>query len=605
MGKYVSYAGLLLILAASYIVSRNNYLLFHGFAELFSVVISSCIFIIAWISRNKTGQNHFVFLGVVYLFVGVIDFFHTLSYKGMMIFSSDIFYANQLWICARGIESISLLIFTLFIKRQFKVHANVIFVVYFSITASALLSVFYFKIFPLCFIEGQGQTQFKIVSEYIICFILFLSLGFLIKYKKSVNEKTYKYLVASIITTILSEFCFTLYTDNYGLTNVFGHLLKIISFYFIYRSIVLVSIEEPYATVFSDLNFQLAEVSRLNTKIQISETRYKQLSLQLEAILDHIPGLIFYKDKNNNFIMVNKFMAAAQEKEKSELENKSLYDLYPKEIAEKYYQDDLSVINSGKPKINIEEPWETKTGTKWVNTSKIPFVNDEGEIIGIIGISMDITDRKKAEEKIHSLLNEKELILKEVHHRLKNNLTTVHAILNLQTHTLKDPLAIKALEDTAKRVLSMSILYDKIYRSENVTAVNLADYLPSLIEHILSNFPNSGSVQTEQNIQNIVINAKTTQLLGIIINELLTNVMKYAFPDDAEGVITVTAAQKNGHVTVIIQDNGKGYPNTGNINESSGFGTMLVNLLVKEVKGRIKIEQEHGTKVTFEFDLIT
>lgn len=140
-----------------------------------------------------------------------------------------------------------------------------------------------------------------------------------------------------------------------------------------------------------------------------SENKYRHLSSQLEAILDHIPGLIFYKDKKNNYIRVNKYVADAHKKEKTALEGVSLYDLYPEEQAEAYYQDDLAVIRGGSAKLNIEETWETAEGLRWVNTSKIPFVDEDGELVGIIGISMDVTDRKRSEKIINDLIRRLEL----------------------------------------------------------------------------------------------------------------------------------------------------------------------------------------------------
>ncbi|MEI6678376.1 MAG: CHASE domain-containing protein [Mariniphaga sp.] len=134
-------------------------------------------------------------------------------------------------------------------------------------------------------------------------------------------------------------------------------------------------------------------------KLHESEKRYKYLSNQFEAILDHIPGLVFYKDKKNNFIRVNKYYADGQDK--SYIEGKNAMELYPKEDAEKYYQDDLSVINSGIAKLDIEEKWETPHGVKWVSSSKIPFIDSTGEIIGIIGLSIDITQKKLAEKALH------------------------------------------------------------------------------------------------------------------------------------------------------------------------------------------------------------
>ncbi|MEI6175169.1 MAG: PAS domain S-box protein [Bacteroidota bacterium] len=156
------------------------------------------------------------------------------------------------------------------------------------------------------------------------------------------------------------------------------------------------------SSVAKQVSIALLKIRLLNEHklLKESEEKLKGLSDQLESILDHIPGLVFYKDKKNNFIRVNQSFADTIHKNKHELANVNLADIYPASIAEQYYKDDLSVISSGIAKLNIEENWETEKGLKWVNTSRIPFIDANGEIIGVIGISMDITERKKAEIKI-------------------------------------------------------------------------------------------------------------------------------------------------------------------------------------------------------------
>lgn len=579
MGRYLSYSWLLLVLVGAYFLSRENYLLFHSSVELFSVVVSATVFMLVWTSRKKIGANAFVLLGVVYLFVGVLDFFHTLSYKGMNIFPSDIFYANQLWVCARLMESLALLTFAFWIGRPFRVDFRWLFAGMAALTAGLLGWVFVLKSFPTCFVQGSGQTLFKIVCEYVICLILFVALITLLRRRQTLAKQVYGYLVASIAVTILSEFCFTLYTDNYGLMNLFGHLLKIVAFYLIYRCILVVGIEEPFTIIYSDL---------------------ERLARELEAILDHIPGPVFHKDDKNRFIKVNKYLADTYRQNKQALENKSMYDLYPYELAKKYHDDDLAVLASGRPLLDIDERWETPNGLRWVSTSKIPFVDANGKSAGIIGISIDVTERRAAEQQVAELLREKELILKEVHHRIKNNLSTVYAMLTMQAEPLAGTPAQQHLLDAANRVVSMSLLYEKIYQSENVQEVSVRDYLPALLDQVVSNFPNAQNVRVECSVQDFKVKPKVAQNLGIIYNELLTNIMKYAFTGRSEGLIQFTATCVSGQVRLVLQDDGVGLPQRSSASPT-GFGLALVETMVKGLGGTCTVTSSAGTLFTIEF----
>jgi len=133
---------------------------------------------------------------------------------------------------------------------------------------------------------------------------------------------------------------------------------------------------------------------------KISEKKYKKLANEMEMILDNIPGLVFYKDTKNNLIRVNKYFADSHKLNKKELEGKSCFDLYPKEQAQAYWDDDLEVINSGKPKLNVLEPWEIESGVRWLSTNKIPFYDVKGKCTGIISFSKDVTEEIRAERKL-------------------------------------------------------------------------------------------------------------------------------------------------------------------------------------------------------------
>jgi len=216
-------------------------------------------------------------------------------------------------------------------------------------------------------------------------------------------------------------------------------------------------------------------------------------------------------------------------------------------------------------------------------------------------IYRDITNRTLAEKKIKDFLEEKEIILREVHHRIKNNMNTVNSLLLLQACTLKDSAAVSALEDAGSRVQSMMILYDKLYQSADFDAMSAADYIPSLVDEILTNFPNKKSVKIEKKIDDFIIDSRKLQLLGIIINELLTNIMKYAYDERTDGLITVTAGLKDNNVLFVIHDDGKGIPESIDFENSTGFGLMLVNMMTKQLEGSIRIVREKGTRIEMMF----
>lgn len=244
--------------------SRYNYLLFHSISEFFSIVISSTIFIIAWNSKDKSDNPHLIHLGIAYLFIGIIDLFHTLSFSGMNIFPENVDFATRLWIAARYFESIALLLFIFAYRTKKAINYYLFFIILFFITTIILLSIFIWKIFPVCFIEGMYLTPFKIISEYIISAILSVSLVFLFLKKKEFDEQVFKFLVLSIIFTILSEIAFTFYIRAYDISNLVSHYLKILSFYFIYKSIVETGIKVPYNIVFKQLKENEAHLKELN-----------------------------------------------------------------------------------------------------------------------------------------------------------------------------------------------------------------------------------------------------------------------------------------------------------------------------------------------------
>lgn len=251
-GKYQKLILYTTLFLGLYFTSLYSYLLFHSLAEIFSVIVASGIFIVAWNSRKFLDNNYLLFIGIAYLFVGAVDLLHTFSYKGMGVFQGyDANLPTQLWISARYIESISILIGPfLFGKR---LRPAFLFILYAAITSILLAAIFVWKIFPDCFIEGSGLTAFKKTSEYIISGILSAAIYFLYRNRTQFDARVLRLLVASITVTIASELFFTFYISVYGLSNLAGHFLKIISFFLIYEAFIVTGLQDPYALLFRNL----------------------------------------------------------------------------------------------------------------------------------------------------------------------------------------------------------------------------------------------------------------------------------------------------------------------------------------------------------------
>lgn len=210
--------------------------------------------------------------------------------------------------------------------------------------------------------------------------------------------------------------------------------------------------------------------------------------------------------------------------------------------------------------------------------------------------------RQRHEGKITKLLAEKELILKEVTHRIKNNLYTISSLLSLQAADMVDSPARAALEDAGSRVQSMKLLYEKLYESPALTEVSVKDYLPALVDEIIANFPNRTMVRNETDIDEFKLTTRVIQPLGIIVNELLTNIMKYAFEGKSSGSIKVSLKTHDGLVSLVVGDDGNGMPENIDFENSSGFGLQLVRALTTQLDGKIRIERGGGTKVVLEFN---
>lgn len=329
------------------------------------------------------------------------------------------------------------------------------------------------------------------------------------------------------------------------------------------------------------------------------EEKLKKSENRLRTITENIPDTILQINSEGKIIYVNRLVKGLSEEL---VYGSSVYKWVP--------EDQHSVVKMALDEAFIkgktfeyesDGPGPDGTWRKYF-IRLMPVIIDD-KIDSAIYLTTDITERKIAEDTIKNLLHEKELLLKEVHHRIKNNMGTIINLLNLQAETSDEEKVADALNETKNRILSMQVLYDKLYRSDKVTNLFLSEYLIPLADEIIKNFPNAKNVKIEKNITDVLLDPKILSALGIIVNELITNSMKYAFPGFKEGTINISSKLDGNELTLVISDSGIGLPENISIETSSGFGLRLVRLLTMQLRGKVAVERDNGAKFTLKFKI--
>lgn len=230
----------------------------------------------------------------------------------------------------------------------------------------------------------------------------------------------------------------------------------------------------------------------------------------------------------------------------------------------------------------------------------------ENKIIEVSGIAHDITERVNHEEKVNQSLKEKEVLLKEVHHRVKNNMQVISSILNLQSSYVTDQYALNLLKESQNRIKTMAYIHESLYQNKTFTSINFSEYISTLTNNILQSYAASiQKVKLELNIQKIILNLDTSIPAGLIINELVTNSIKHAFSQSNEGIIYINLHTKDNILFLEVSDNGKGFPKEIDFRNTNSLGLQLVNTLVEQLNGKLELSdnKDGGTSFYINFPM--
>lgn len=240
---------------------------------------------------------------------------------------------------------------------------------------------------------------------------------------------------------------------------------------------------------------------------------------------------------------------------------------------------------------------------RWMAAKGQCFYDETGNAVRMVGITMDITASKQAAEQIKASLKEKEVLLKEIHHRVKNNLQIISSLLNLQSDYVKNHQTLDILKVCQNRVISMALIHEQLYQSEDLAQIDFAEYIENLATNLLTSYErDTNAIALKLNIDDIKLNIDTAIPCGLIINELISNSLKYAFIPGKSGEISISFHVKSDNqLQLSISDNGIGLPVDLDINNLDSLGLQLVTALTSQLEGTLEINNNIGTQFIISF----
>ena len=247
-----------------------------------------------------------------------------------------------------------------------------------------------------------------------------------------------------------------------------------------------------------------------------------------------------------------------------------------------------------------------KDGSEAVLHTIGQVIRDSGDTpVQMVGIVQDITEQKHAEEKMKTALWEKEILLKEIHHRVKNNLQIVASMLRLQSRQIENAKARILFEESRNRVQAMSLIHERLYRTENLAYISFREYVDELVANISALPPGNASlIQKHIAVEEIILDVNHAIPCGLIINELVSNSLRHAFPDGRKGAIEIGMHRdKKGEMLLFVKDNGTGFPEGADLVNTKTLGLQLVLSLVKQLNGTIELDKSGGTAIKIAFNI--
>lgn len=386
-------------------------------------------------------------------------------------------------------------------------------------------------------------------------------------------------------------------TDDGSLANEIINRKKDGTFFISFLSASLIKNEKGETMGAMGVSRDITSLKKAEEELRLSEERHRAIYDQAYIGISRIA-------KMGRFLLVNERLCDMLGYNAEELYKKTFYELgVQDEVEESLVEWDQ--LLSGKIKnFSREQTYVRKDGELLSANVTVSLVRDANNSPNyFVAVFEDITERKEHELQLEESIKEKEVLLKEVHHRVKNNMQVISSILNLQSSYIDDETALSILRESQDRIKSMSFVHESLYQSKTLSEVNFSEYIKNIAGNLFHSYGRpEGGISLQFELEEVFLNLDTSIPCGLIINEVVSNSLKYAFEGMAKGIIKIEFSKlANGSLKLIVGDDGIGLPSNFDIENAETLGLQLVTTLVTQVSGVLEIKTNNGTQFCIVF----
>ncbi|MCF8465150.1 MAG: PAS domain S-box protein [Flavobacteriales bacterium] len=452
----------------------------------------------------------------------------------------------------------------------------------------------------------QAQEYARSIIDSSLDMIVATDIDYNINEYNAAAEATFGYTRKEVIGQPLS----ILFSDDQEMTKVVERITEVGSlaneiinrkkdgtFFISFLSASVIKNEKGETVGAMGVSRDITALKKAEEELRLSEERHR-------AIYDQAYIGIARIAKMGRFLLVNERLCDMLDYTAEELYKKTFYELGVQEEVEESLVDWDQLLSGRIKNFSREQTYVRKDGELLSANVTVSLVRDSNDSPNyFVAVFEDITERKEYEKQLEESIKEKEVLLKEVHHRVKNNMQVISSILNLQSSYINDETALGILRESQDRIKSMSFVHESLYQSKTLSEVNFSEYIQNIARNLFHSYGRpEGGLSLDFDLEELYLNLDTSIPCGLIINEVVSNSLKYAFQGRVKGVIRIEFSKlSDGKLKLIISDDGIGLPDNFDIENAESLGLQLVTTLVTQITGDLYIDSSNGTQFNIVF----